>query len=189
MKLEEELAKVNKVKAELLKVAEPHSSENLDVSDQKSIADNLNLLNQQQIVIQQAIDKVKIAEEEGEKKGLENAQKLIKKQESQSLEQSEADVKNLEAKFQSTSGKVNSIIDNFQKVHSDLQTLKDQYAVQTQSEPSVPSNSTAVSISEFPESQEEIQLSYKLQEVEKSNLALKMQSKQRELKQIVNSLD
>jgi 3-deoxy-D-arabino-heptulosonate 7-phosphate (DAHP) synthase class II len=94
-RLEEELAKVNKVKQELLKVAEPQSAESLDSSEQKTIADNLNLLNQQQIVIQQAIDKVKLAEVQGEKKGLENAEKLIKKQETQSLEQSEADIKNL----------------------------------------------------------------------------------------------
>lgn len=82
-----------------MKVAEPEQTSSLDNSDKKSISDNLDLLSQQEIVIQTAIDKVKLAEEQGEKKGLAEANKLIKKQETQSFEESEADMKNLESKF------------------------------------------------------------------------------------------
>ena len=49
-------------------------------------------------------------------------------------------------------------------------------------------NNTLVQ-SGVPESQEELQLSQRIHSVEKSNLALKMHSKQRQMKQIVSSLD
>jgi len=104
---------------------------------------------------------------------------MIKKQENQSLEQSEADMKHLQNKFTSTSEKVGSIVTNFQKVHSDLQTLKKQYST----------NSSLSGEDDHPQSEEEVQLSNKLSMLEQSNLALKMHSKQRQMKQIVNSLD
>lgn len=149
---------MNKVKEQLLKVAEPEEKE--------TISDNINLLNQQQIVIRNAIDKVKEAEEQGEKKGLAEAERMIKKQENQSFEESEADMKHLQTKFEKTSVKAKSIIANFQKVHSDLQALQQQYAQQD--------NTTAQTLPE-----EERELSSKLIQLEQSNLALKMQSKQR----------
>lgn len=44
------------------------------------------MLSKQQLIIQEAIEKVKKAEEAGEKKGQAEADKLIKKAQSQSLE-------------------------------------------------------------------------------------------------------
>lgn len=83
-RLEQELERVNKVKAELLKVSGPDHGDSSD--SQMSISDNLNLLSNQEIVIQEAIDKVKQAEKLGEKKGLVEAEKMMKKVETQSLE-------------------------------------------------------------------------------------------------------
>lgn len=39
-------------------------------------------------------------------------------------------MKNLQSKFSHTSNKVQNIVNNFQKVHSDLQTLKSEYVQQ-----------------------------------------------------------
>lgn len=88
-------------------------------------------------------------------------------------------MKHLQNKFTSTSEKVGNIVSNFQKVHSDLQTLKKRYST----------NSSQSGEDDHPQSEEEVQLSNKLSMLEQSNLALKMHSKQRQMKQIVNSLD
>lgn len=189
-RLEEQLHKVNSVKAELLKVSEP--SKKLDQPQQQDLADNLNLLSKQQLIIEEAISKVKKAEEAGAKKGQEEAEKLIKKAHNQSLEQSQADMAHLQKKFQATSSQVKSIIDNFQKVHSDLRSLKNEYIqrLPTSKQQGAQSNSTkssnSTSLAEA--SQEAVQLSAKVQMVEQSTLALQMQSKQREIQTMMREL-
>lgn len=94
-------------------------------------------------------------------------------------------MKQLQSKFKNTSKKVKDIIDNFQKVHSDLQTLKNQYVQQLEfSGNSTNSTQSGMQTS----SDEELVLSNKLIQLEQSNLALKMKSHHRQMKQIVKSL-
>lgn len=140
------------------------------------------MLSKQQLVIQEAIEKVKKAEVAGEKKGEIEAQKLIKKVQNQSLEQSQADVAQLQKKFLMTSTQVKSIIDNFQKVHSDIQSLKSEYTQQLES--NVSGNSTT-SLG----SNGLLQLSAKVQMVQKSGLELQLQSKQQEIKNMMDELN
>ena len=79
-----------------------------------------------------AIQQVKQAEIEGEKKGKEEAQKLLSKMRdlAQNNKESKSEVNLLQAKFEQTSGQVTKIITNFNKVHNDLLQLKDQYTKQ-----------------------------------------------------------
>lgn len=76
-----------------------------------------------------------------------------------------------------------SIVENFEKVHGDLQSLKGEYIQQLTE---VPSNATQ----EFVDgSDEDVQLSSKLFDLEHSNMAMQISSKQRQMAQIVQELD
>ena len=146
-RLEKQLQVVNHMKQELLKASgDPQQA--LNQEQKQEVADNLNLLSKEQLVIQEAIEKVKAAEQAGEKKGLENAQKLLQKAQTQSLEQSEADVVHLKQKFQSTSQQVQTIIQNFQQVHNDLKALQGEYIQTLAQQEKAPSVAANVQISD-----------------------------------------
>jgi len=70
-----------------------------------------------------ALEQVKAAEQAGEKKGLEEATRLISKMKDNAKINKTGDdeVALLQAKFKSTSTQVSNIINNFSKVHNDLQ--------------------------------------------------------------------
>lgn len=77
-----------------------------------------------------AIDKVDKAKQEGEKIGAEAAQKMIEQAKEQSQEENNKQFEQLKSKLQSTSKQVLDIVQNFQRVHTDLQDLKEEYIQQ-----------------------------------------------------------
>lgn len=96
---------------------------------------SLSSLDDQQVVgitkeEKEALDQVNKAKEEGEKNGAEAAAKMIEQAKDQSLEEDTKQFQQLKKKLKNTSQQVQDIVSNFQRVHTDLQDLKEEYIQQ-----------------------------------------------------------
>ena len=78
----------------------------------------------------EALDKVNKAKDVGEKIGSEAAKKMLSQAKGQSIEENSKQFDQLKDKLQSTSKQVLDIVQNFQRVHTDLQDLKEEFIQQ-----------------------------------------------------------
>lgn len=92
----------------------------------------------------------------------------------------------LQKKFRTTSTQVKTIIDNFQKVRSDLVSLKNEYIQRLEQGSKNNATNNTTSLAEA--SQEAVQLSAKVLTTAQSTLALQMQWKQREIETMMQEL-
>lgn len=145
--MEEKLAKEKRAKRSFKDVLAEQKKEAIKVSgDQKMLEENEKLMEEEDSMMQQRIEakeaaleqlkkkaekeaqkKIKDATLAGIKAGEEASKKLIEDSKTQTPKESEAAIKKLKTKFEKTKHQVMDIVNNFGKIHSDLQELKSEY--------------------------------------------------------------
>lgn len=132
-----------------------------------------------------ALDKVNKAKEQGEKIGAEAAAKLLQQAKGQSLEENTKQFSQLKKKLKDTSQQVLDIVQNFQRVHTDLQDLKEEYIQQKlqelDSQTGEEDNQNAVQLSQ------QVHMSQELHSESLQNIQKSIKQKKEELRSLMNS--
>lgn len=133
----------------------------------------------------EALDKVNKAKEQGEKIGAEAAAKLLQQAKGQSLEENTKQFQSLKTKLKDTSQQVLDIVQNFQRVHTDLQDLKEEYIQQKLQEldnqAGEEDNQNAVQLSQ------QVHMSQELRSESLQNIQKSIKQKKEELRSLMSS--